>query len=440
MRLTNVAWNLAGLSGPLIVAALTIPSLIKMIGMERFGLLALAWGLIGFSGAFDLGIGRATTQVISRLRGSNQLEQVAAVVKTATTLSFRTGYVGAILLSIAVWAGAHTSIKYADVLDTEVMIAAYLLAITIPIQSVSVMFRGVNEAFENYREINLLRIGLGIANFFGPFCVAMFTTHLAVLVSTLLFSRLIAFFLFRKFAMDCLICQLPPPARGAIVHTSPAIAKQLLSFGGWHTVSCVINPLLMQVDRFVIGGAISAAAVAAYVIPYEVVVQSLILVGAITTVIFPRLTVLLNSEPLDVMNTFYRWLFSITLMMLFVAIVLATLLPFILPLWLGNSLPEVTIFVGQILCVGLVPYTVGTMYVALIHAHNRTDITAKSHLLEIPIFLTILYWMVEKYGIQGAAWAWVIRVSFDACLLVTWYTYSNKSAGSRGKACPSRPT
>lgn len=42
MRIKNIAWNLAGLGGPLIVAALTAPSLIRMIGMERFGLVALA--------------------------------------------------------------------------------------------------------------------------------------------------------------------------------------------------------------------------------------------------------------------------------------------------------------------------------------------------------------------------------------------------------------
>ena len=76
MQLKNIAWNLAGLGGPLIVAALTVPALIRMIGMERFGLLALAWGLIGFAGIFDLGIGRATTQTISRLRGS-QLQPAA---------------------------------------------------------------------------------------------------------------------------------------------------------------------------------------------------------------------------------------------------------------------------------------------------------------------------------------------------------------------------
>jgi len=399
--------------------------------MERFGLLALAWGLIGFAGIFDLGIGRATTQTIARLRGGNQLEQVPAVLKTAAMLSFRTGLVGTILLSIGVLAGVHTHIKYAIELNTEVTIAAYLLALTIPIQSMSAMFRGVNEAFENFREISLVRIGLGVANFFGPFCVAILTTDLAVLVSTLLFSRMIAFFLFRKFAKACLARQLSNVAQYTPVQASPVIVKQLLSFGGWVTVSSLIYPLMMQADRFLIGAIISTDAVATYIIPYEMVVQSLVLVGAITTVIFPNLTVLIGSRSQEVMRKFYKWLFFVTTMMSLIAIIIATTMSHILPLWLGKSSPNESIVIGQILCLGLVPYTIGTMYLALIHAHNRTDITGKAHLLEIPIYLVILYYLTSEYGVQGAAWAWVMRVSIDTCLLVMWFVYRDKTKHSQ---------
>lgn len=417
MRLTNIAWNLGGLGGPLIVAALTIPALIGMIGMERFGLLALAWGLIGFAGIFDLGIGRATTQTIARLRGSGQLEQVPAVLKTAATLSFRTGMVGAILLGVAVLAGAHTHIKYAAGLNTEVTIAAYFLALAIPIQSMSAMYRGVNEAFENFREISLVRIGLGVANFLGPFCVAIFTTNLAVLVSTLLLSRLIAFFLFRKFAKACLARQLPTEAKGATVQASPEIAKQLLSFGGWFTVSSLISPVLVQADRFLIGALISATAIATYTIPYEVVTQSLIIVGAISSVAFPSLSALVHSQPDKAEAMFRRWLMRVAVIMLVVTSLCALLLPVILPWWIGPKLPAESVWIGQILCVGIFANSLGSMYFALLHAYGRADITAKLHLIELPLFLFALYFLVANIGVVGAALAWVGRMMLDTFFL-----------------------
>lgn len=385
--------------------------------MERFGLLALAWGLIGISGIFDLGIGRATTQTIARLRGNGQLQQVPAVLKIATILSFRTGLIGAILMCIAVLAGVHTYIKYSVELNVEVTIAAYLLAIAIPIQSMSAMFRGVNESFENFREINLLRIGLGIANFLGPFCVAIFTTHLAAMVSTLLVSRIIAFFLFRKFAKSCLSRELPYEAQRFSTEGSPAIAKQLLSFGGWFTVSCIISPGLVQADRFFIGALISATAVASYTIPFEVVTQTLIIVGAISSVAFPSLSALVQSQPAKAHELFRRWLLRVAVVMFIVTSLCALLLPVILTWWIGPTLPEESVFIGQILCVGVFANSLGSMYFALLHAHGRADITAKVHLFELPLFLGALYFLVGSFGATGAAIAWISRMILDALLL-----------------------
>lgn len=417
MRIKNIAWNLAGLGGPLIVAALTVPALIRMIGMERFGLLALAWGLIGFAGIFDLGIGRATTQTIARLRGSQQLAQVPAVLKTAASLSFRTGLAGAILLAIAVLAGAHSYIKYAPELHTEVTIAAYLLALAIPIQSMSAMFRGVNEAFENFREISFVRIALGIANFLGPFLVATFTLNLAALVSTLLISRLVAFFIFRHVAKACLIRELPTQPKETPVQASSEIAKQLLSFGGWFTVTSLISPVLVQADRFTIGALISAEAISTYTIPFDVVTQSLIIVGAISSVAFPSLSALVHSQPEKIDALFRTWLLRVAAIMFLVTASLALVLPTILPMWIGPKLPTDAIIIGQILCIGIFINSIGSMYFALLHAYGRADITAKLHLIELPLFLFALHYLISNFGVVGAAYAWVGRMVLDTTLL-----------------------
>lgn len=417
MRLKNIAWNLCGLSGPLIVAFLTIPAIIRIIGMERFGLLALAWGLIGFAGIFDLGVGRATTQAVARMRGDDQLGQVPAVLKTATTISFCTGLVGAIILGIAVLAGVQTFIKYSPELNSEVTIAAYLLALTIPIQSMSAMFRGVNEAFENFREISLVRIGLGIANFLGPFCVAMFTIHLAVLVFILFFSRVVSFLLFRKFAKACLARQLPVGPQDVPVHAPSAIGRQLFSFGGWFTLSSLISPILVRADQFFIGSLISATAVATYAIPYEVVTQSLIVVGAVSGVAFPSLSALAHSQRDKAEAMFSHWMVRLAAIMFVVTSISALLLPVVLPWWIGPNLATESVFIGQILCVGVFANSIGSMYFALLHAYGRADITAKLHFIELPFFLCALYFLVVHFGVVGAALAWVGRMVLDTLFL-----------------------
>src|SRR2546429_7267465 len=57
----NAVWNLLGNGAPMVVAVVCIPILIRGLGKERFGVLTLAWALIGYASLFDLGLGRALT-------------------------------------------------------------------------------------------------------------------------------------------------------------------------------------------------------------------------------------------------------------------------------------------------------------------------------------------------------------------------------------------
>lgn len=417
MRLKNVAWSLLGLGSPILIAAVTIPALIQSVGLERFGLLALAWGLIGYAGVFDLGIGRATTQLIAKRRGQAQHAEIPLVISAATRLTLWTGAIGCALLTLAAMLGVQKLINHTAVLERELTISVFLLAIAVPVQAITATYRGVNEAFEKFRGISLLRMTLGVLNFLGPYWVAQYSSNLAGLVSTLLFSRLAALFAYRYLAMRCMRGNHEPHSSLPATVDASEIRRQLFAFGGWVTVSSVIGPLLVQADRFVIAGFISAVAVATYTIPYEVVVQGLIVVGAVSSVAFPSLAKQMHQDPGLWQATFRRWLIMVVGVVLLATVSLALLLPTILPLWIGRALPGESVLIGQILCIGVFANSIGSMYYSLLHAKGRSDLTAKLHLVELPIFLLALALLIGPYGLYGVAWVWVGRTVFDSIFL-----------------------
>jgi O-antigen/teichoic acid export membrane protein len=414
LRLSHIGWNLAGLSLPLLIAVVTVPPLIARLGNERFGLLALAWGLVGYAGALDLGIGRALTQWVARLRGEGNLSTVGPILMTANRITLIAGLVGAVLIATAALSGLGSWVKADTILPSEIQYAMLLLAIALPAQAMSSTYRGVNEAFLNFKGVSLLRVGLGVVGFGGPYLISFFTIDLAWLAATLVLSRLMALAVYRWLALSCLKANHVALVQAHYVST---IAKRLFAFGGWVALSNVVSPVLMQADRFMIGVVISAAAVTYYVLPYEVVVQSLILVSAISTVIFPTLSQLLIEKSDHWQAYFRRWLYIVAAIMLVVCVALAVLLPTVLKLWLKTELQPESILIGQILCLGVFANSIGSMYFALLHAKGRADVTAKLHVLELPLFLTALFYMLHTFGIAGAAWAWVGRMVFDAIAL-----------------------
>jgi O-antigen/teichoic acid export membrane protein len=50
---------------------------------------------------------------------------------------------------------------------------------------------------------------------------------------------------------------------------------------------------------------------------------------------------------------------------------------------------------------------------SMIQAIGRPEVNAKIHLLELPLYLALAWWMISHHGILGAAIAWVGRVTVD---------------------------
>src|SRR5579862_1531054 len=55
----NTIWNLVGYATPLLVAVLVIPFLIRDLGTAKYGVLTIAWGIVGYFGIFDMGLSNA---------------------------------------------------------------------------------------------------------------------------------------------------------------------------------------------------------------------------------------------------------------------------------------------------------------------------------------------------------------------------------------------
>ena len=89
----NTLWNLAGNGAPLLVAVFSIPILIHGLGKDRFGVLTLAWALIGYASLFDIGLGRALTQLVAKKLGGGEDHEIPALAWTSLLLMAALGAV-----------------------------------------------------------------------------------------------------------------------------------------------------------------------------------------------------------------------------------------------------------------------------------------------------------------------------------------------------------
>jgi O-antigen/teichoic acid export membrane protein len=407
----NAVWNLLGYGAPMAVAVFCIPILIRGLGKERFGVLTLAWALIGYASLFDVGLGRALTQLVARKLGAGEDREVSSLAWTSLLLMLLLGFVGtATILLISPWlAGRGLHIPAA--LQKETLQSFRLLGLSLPFVITTAGLRGLLEAHQRFGPINALRIPMGVFTFAGPLLVLPFSKSLVPVVGTLVAGRIAVW------AAHLLVCLRFLPELSRSIAWERSVAGPLLRFGGWMTVTNVVSPLMVTLDRFLIGALVSMTAVAYYATPYEVVTKCLLLPGALMGVMFPAFSAGFAQDRERTALLFGRSVKSLLLVLFPILLCTVALAQDGLKLWLGPEFAQHSFRVLQWLAVGV--FINGLAYVpfAFLQGAGRPDLTATLHLIELPLYLGLLWWLIGTRGIEGAAIAWSARVAVDALFL-----------------------
>lgn len=406
----NVIWNIIGSILPLVAAIIAVPWVISGLGVERFGILTLIWAVIGYFNLFDLGLGQALTKLVAEKKGRSD-ETLASLVWTALFMMLILSLLASLLLWVLTpWLVKHL-LEIPRYLQTETLQAFYFLGLGLPFVIMTSGLRGVLEACQAFRKINLIRIPLGIFIFIAPLFVLPFSTSLVAIVGLLLIGRVIAWLVYLKFCIQQL------PELDHKIEFDKKHVKPLISFGGWMTVSSIIGPMMVYFDRFVIGALVSMAAVAYYVTPYEVVTRLWILPGAVAGVLFPAFASMLNTERARSVSLFDRGQKIVFLLIYPVILILFIFAREGLALWLDPDFSDNSYFVLRCLAVGVLLNCMASIPASLIRAAGRPDLTAKLHLLELPFYILALWYITADYGIKGAALVWTLRIAVDTSVL-----------------------
>src|SRR5262249_36749433 len=176
---------------------------------------------------------------------------------------------------------ARDALKVPETLQTETIQALYLLALAVPVVISTAGLRGVLEAQQQFALASAVRLALGLFTYLGPLLGLPFSQSLPTVVVVLLVGRILA----------CLVhlalCFHVLPALGQGIRLQRAVVGPLLHFGGWLTVTNVVGPLMVYLDRFLVGAVLSLAPGAYYVAPYQLVTRLLLLPAALVGVLFP---------------------------------------------------------------------------------------------------------------------------------------------------------
>jgi O-antigen/teichoic acid export membrane protein len=411
LLVTNTIWSFLSQGLPLIIAVFTIPLIIKGFGTARFSILTLVWAIIGYSSLFDFGLGRALTQLVSKKIGQADTKDMPIVIWTALIVINILGVLGSILVVfLSPFIVTHI-LKVPPLYYNETLYSMWYLAFSLPLLINIVCLKGILEAYQEFKKLSFLRIPVVLFNYIGPLLVLPFTHNLSVTVALLVVGRFITFIL------HILACKSVIKDLFKNISFDKNYIKPLISFGGWITVSNIINPLMLYMDRFFIANMISALVVAYYVTPHEVINKFWLISASINVVIFPALTTEFYRDVKKAKHIYYQAIKYTAILVALPVIIIFLFAKVGLTLWIGADFAEKSYQIAQVLACGTLIFSINQISYSLVQSTGRSDITAKLHMIEVPVYLVALWIFIKHFGIIGAAYAWVLRIFIDSLLL-----------------------
>jgi O-antigen/teichoic acid export membrane protein len=407
----GAAWNQLGQVLPVLAALLLVPRLIIALGVDRFGILSLAWMLIGYFTLFDLGVSGALTRLVAERLATRREDEVPALVWTALGLTTVMGLVGAGLIAASAPWIVGRALRIPAALQPEALRLTWVLAAALPIVTGTAALAGVLSAQQRFGVLNAIRVPMGILTYLAPLLVLHFVPGLVAVALALAFVRALGGL------AHLAACLASTPGLGARIVTRRTLLGPILSFGGWMTVTAVVGPLMVYFDRFLIGGRLSMAQVAYYTTPYDLISRMGILAAPVMSVMFPAFAASFDTDRPRA-GRLFDWSVRTVASLLFpAALIMAVFARQALTLWLGPEFATHTHAVLRLLAFGVYVNCIAQVALTLLQSSGRPDLGARVHLVELPFYLLALWLLIGGQGIQGVAIAWLARVSADAVVL-----------------------
>ncbi|HEY6881885.1 MAG TPA: oligosaccharide flippase family protein [Polyangiales bacterium] len=398
--LRNSAWSILGWLSLLLLSLISSPFMVRELGSEFYGLLALLTSVVAPLGLMDLGMGEATIKYVAESLGRQDMRQVEHYLRTMLTMNVAMGLLGWLVLfflsRVLVERVFHIPTAHqAMARECLVWLGASWCA-----TQVRQTFIGAVSALQRYRALNI-----------GTFLTQALVTG-SGLVALLLHADLLRVVQWQSATtvLSCsawwlLAAQLFPKLR-LIPGMDRAALRSSLGFGAWQNLNNLGGILTHQSQRWLLGSMLSVASVGVYNLASQLVTMVYTLSYRGGQVLFPAVSQLQGEskhEEAAALMIQSNWV--VTSLVLPGMAVVAVFAGDILRLWVGDEFSQAGTNGLRVLCIShgmslvcAIPtfYLLGTG-----RPHWLSYVALAQGLLAIPTAFVL----VPRWGVVGAATA-----------------------------------
>lgn len=407
---SGTAYVFAGQIAVLAASLIATPFTIRLLGPERYGLLALLNLVISYLCYTDFGMNAASTKLSGEHHSAGNDEAESTTVWTAFASSAVTGSVFALLTFLFTPMFVERALVVPANIRAEAIPAIRIAVLVFLGRSLSSVMNSPQLVRLRMKSVTLINSSVAVGQIFCVPIAIWFTGSLATAmwcVAAITASGLVAHLVVGRRLLTSL----------AMPNVDRAALRALWLFGTTVTFGLVADLVLTNFERLILTGLASLAALAHYSVAYTLASLVIMLPTAIGQTLFPAFSRLTES-PAELAKLYSRAM-TVTMLVLtpVTAIVLLLAKP-ILRIWAGIEYAQQSYTPCVILLAAIWIQSVGYVAHNLLLVSGEASVVAKWRWAEVIPYLFVASFLVARYGSTGAASAWAIRVAIDVAILL----------------------
>jgi O-antigen/teichoic acid export membrane protein len=395
-----------------VLTLVILPFQVRMLGMEAYGVLGFVASLQVLFNILDLGLGPTVIREMAA-DVTGRRSQTRALVQTLSAVYWSI----ALALGIALAGSAHwlgTRWLRSEELPVETIVMAMrLIAVSILLRWPVALYVGMIAGAQRLDVVNGIRVFVSLLKLVGGLLV------LVTWQSLIPYLAWLAFAAFVEVCLYILTVRRLLPDLSLWARVSRSALRQIWRFSLHMNLLSLSAVLLVQGDRLVISRVLPIAELGFYSVAYSVVTGLAMLQSVVTTALFPALAHQMAAGHASAARERCR---TAVQLLMYVTAGFACLVIFygtpLLEVWISRETAArsaepmaVLAFAFTLAASVAVPYTLSI-------AAGQTRVPLALNAVAAAVYIPAVYWLVQAWGIAGAAWAFVGLQGYYLLVLV----------------------
>lgn len=380
-------------AGPLVLAFVTTPLLVRGLGVEEYGYYSLVLAIISFG--FTTGIGKVSAKYIPECRAANESERLASLLSASLIITFAAAAVQGVLLAVVTPFLVTEILRVPPEAQTALTTAIRFACLVGPVMMVSQIFQSAAQGLRLFRGFSLITNLAALALNFGSVFLALsgvgyerlFLWNLAVAA----FTAGIFFSYVR-----------PKLPELKLASASGSILKTVVTFVASIFIYQSVTSILYIFERAYIVRNLGSEALTYYVIPLMLGIYLHALTVSFAQASIPTLNERVNDK--EQLAVFYKNATRAVLAAsLFIAVAYVSIGKPFLALWLGEDFAVRSSNLLAIHGTAFALIAFSTVCWILCEAVHKSVLNAISSTVTCVVGIILILTLAEPYGLDGIA-------------------------------------